>query len=224
MIRVHIICEGETEETFINEILINEFSPKEIWLYPSLLGKPGHKGGNVKFERFLVDIEKRLLGDTSAYCTTFFDFYGSDEEFPGKNEAKSKNSIQDKANCLLDAFQKKLEDEIGADPMRRFIPYVQMYEFEGLLFSNPEKLAQGINQSDLTPPFQKICNEFSTPEDINNSVATAPSKRILKEYPGYQKVTHGTLAALEIGLPLIRSKCHLFNHWLTRIEALEPIK
>ncbi|MGC8451942.1 MAG: DUF4276 family protein [Cylindrospermopsis raciborskii] len=76
MIRVHIICEGQTEESFVSDVLVPHFSQKGIALYPSLIGKPGHKGGNFKIERLLDDVRNRLKGDTWAYCTTMFDYYG----------------------------------------------------------------------------------------------------------------------------------------------------
>jgi hypothetical protein len=87
MIRVHIICEGQTEEMFVNEVLAESFAVQGVYLIPSLIGKPGHKGGNFRFERLLTDVRVRLLGDAGAYCTTFFDFYGLPANFPGKNEA-----------------------------------------------------------------------------------------------------------------------------------------
>ncbi|NWB84704.1 DUF4276 family protein [Pseudomonas gingeri] len=223
MIRVHVICEGQTEEMFINEVLAEAFHHLGIYLTPALIGKPGHKGGNFRFERLLSDLEKRLLGDRLAYCTTFFDFYGLPEEFPGKTEAASKNSMDKKADYLLKAMTEKLRNKLGNDVMRRFIPYVQMYEFEGLLFSCPERLAAGINQPLLEEKLQRIRNEFDTPETINNSPMTAPSKRILRLYEGYEKPLHGSLAAIEIGLPTIRTQCTRFNAWLQQIESLLPL-
>ena len=222
MIRVHIICEGQSEEMFVNEILAEAFLPLDICLIPALIGKPGHKGGNVKFERLLVDVRARLLNDRTAYCTTFFDFYGLSEDFPGKAQAKAKTSMQKKADCLLAAFTKELQEEIGEDPLRRFIPYIQMYEFEGLLFSDPARLAQGINQNDLGDDLQRIKDLFDSPEEINNSPMTAPSKRIEKLYSAYEKPIHGSLAAIEIGLDIIRKECQRFDAWLKQLEALQP--
>lgn len=222
MIRVHVICEGQTEEMFVNEVLAETFRLKDIYLIPALIGKPGHKGGNVCFERLLTDVENRLLGDRDAWCTTFFDFYGLREHFPGKLEANTKGSMDEKAECLLLAMTNQLQEKLGQNAMRRFIPYIQMYEFEGLLFSNPENLATGISQPTLIEPFQKIRNNFETPESINNSVATAPSKRIQQLFNGYEKPLHGSLAAMEIGLTAIRQECARFNSWLNRLEALQP--
>ncbi|PYD85245.1 DUF4276 family protein [Pseudomonas syringae] len=223
MIRVHVICEGQTEEMFINEVLAQAFQNLDIYLIPALIGKPGHKGGNFRFERLLSDVEKRLLGDRQAYCTTFFDFYGLPEEFPGKANASGKSTVDEKADCLLEAMTERLANKLGDEAMRRFIPYVQMYEFEGLLFSCPTRLAVGINQPALEDRFLHIRNEFETPEAINNSPMTAPSKRLQKLYDGYDKPLHGSLAAIEIGLPIIRQQCTRFDAWLRQMEALHTI-
>lgn len=222
MIRIHVICEGQTEEMFVNEVLAEVFLSKNICLVPALIGNPGHKGGNFKFERLLTDVRARLLDDKTAYCTTFFDFYGLPEDFPGKEEAKKKIGMPQKADSLLAVLTEKLKAKLGQDPLRRFIPYVQMYEFEGLLFSHPEKLAQGINQADLGESFQKIRDAFDSPEEINNNPATAPSKSIKKIYSAYDKPIHGSLAAIEIGLDVIRQECRRFDEWLRKLEALQP--
>ena len=223
MIRVHVICEGQTEEMFIDQLLADNFCSRGIYLVPALIGKPGHKGGNVQFERLLTDVKNRLLGDRQAWCTTFFDFYGLPESFPGKTDASTKTSLNEKADCLLAAMTDRLRHSLGEDAMRRFIPYVQMYEFEGLLFSSPRDLATGIDQPALTEDFQHIRDRFDTPEAINDDPTTAPSKRIKNLYNGYEKPLHGSLAAIEIGLTTIRAQCQGFDAWLSRIEALQPV-
>ncbi|EJG0981290.1 DUF4276 family protein [Vibrio parahaemolyticus] len=217
---VHVICEGQTEESFVNELLVEPFAHKGIYLKPALIGRPGHKGGNFKFERLAPDVEKRLLADKNCYCTTFFDFYGLPATFPGKSAVNATATVQDKANALQDALNEKLVEKIGEDAMRRFIPYVQMYEFEGLLFSDPQKMAQGMDRSDLVQAFTDIAGAFDTPEQINNSPQTAPSKRIESLVWGYEKPLLGTLAALEVGLDRMREQCTLFDAWLKKIEAL----
>lgn len=219
MTRVHIICEGQTEETFIAEVLAPEFIRHKIYLLPALIGKPGHKGGNLKFERLLTDVRARL-GDSNAWCTTFFDFYGLPPNFPGKQQALQQISIAQKAACMTQALTAALADKLDANALRRFIPYVQMYEFEGLLFSAPTQLARACDNPQLSQPLQAIRDQFLTPEDINDSVRTAPSKRILQLHEGYNKPLHGTIAALEIGLDVIRQECRLFNQWLEKIAAL----
>jgi hypothetical protein len=224
MIRVHVICEGQTEEMFINEALSKLLAPMDIYLYPSMIGKPGHKGGNVCFQRLLTDLRVRLLDDHEAYSTTFFDFYGLPTNFPGKDAARQKNNIAEKSACLLDALSEALKAKLGASPLRRFIPYVQMHEFEGLLFSDVDALARGINQNSLRHSFKAIRDQFNSPEEINDSPSTAPSKRIGALFPAYDKPLHGSLATLETGLDAIRRECALFDGWVKQLEALAPQK
>ena len=204
MIRVHVICEGQTEETFVNDLLAPYFEPKGIYLLPSLIGKPGHKGGNFKIERFVMDLQNRLLKDGSAYCTCMFDFYGLPEDFPGKSEAMEKMTANLKSAEFINHLQNHLIFKLGKEPLSRFIPYVQMYEFEGLLFSSPELLADALDTPNMLEKLKQIRNKFITPEDINNSPQTAPSKRLASLYPEYQKVIHGTIGAMNIGLNKIR--------------------
>lgn len=220
MIRVHVICEGQTEEMFVNEMLTPVFFPKGIQLVPALVGKPGHKGGNFKFERLQTDVKNRLLGDRTAYCTTFFDYYGLPQGFPGKDTLVAHADIRDKAAAVQNAMVDELIRLIGQDSMRRFIPFVQMYEFEALLFSDPDAFAIGVDRISLNQHLKAISAQFESPEHINNSPVTAPSKRIEALMADYQKPLMGTLAALEVGLDVMRARCALFNDWLTRIESL----
>ena len=220
MVRVHVICEGQTEEMFVNEVMGDYFLKRGVYLYPALLGKPGHKGGNVQFQRVLRDIELRLLVDKSAYCTTFIDFYGLPANFPGKAAALSLNKLSDKSQAIHQQFIQQLELKLGADAMRRFVPHVQFYEFEGLLFSNPEALAVESGYPELQQDLQRIRDQFATPEHINNSPDKAPGKRIQALIAGYDKVTTGSLVAQGTGLDRLRTECSLFDQWVKRLLAL----
>src|SRR5574344_70565 len=113
MIRVHVICEGQTEEMFVNELLQPVFQAKGILLVPALVGKPGRKGGTFKFERLQTDVKNRLLGDRTAYCTTFFDYYGLPQDFPGKEAQDSQADIQIKAEAVQQAMTAELVRLIG---------------------------------------------------------------------------------------------------------------
>ena len=223
MIRVHVICEGQTEEMFVNELLVPTFLAKDLLLVPALIGRPGHKGGNFKFERLQTDVKNRLLGERTAYCTTFFDYYGLPQSFPGKDIHNSQVDIVAKATRVQDAMTAKLTRLIGDDAMRRFIPFVQMYEFEALLFSDPIAFARGISNEHLSQNLTDIAEQFDSPEHINNSPQTAPSKRIEGLIRGYEKPLMGTLAALEVGLDSMRQNCELFDNWLKQLEKLTVV-
>ena len=109
---------------------------------------------------------------------------------------------------------------VGAEALRRFIPYVQMHEFEALLFSNPERFARALGDERLAREISRIREAFDSPESINDDPTTAPSKRILAIRRSYDKPLYGTLSALEIGLPTMRKECAQFDAWLQRLEAL----
>ncbi|MDY0221822.1 MAG: DUF4276 family protein [Desulfobacterium sp.] len=220
MIRVHVICEGHTEEMFVNELLVTPFSLKGILLLPAKIGRPGHKGGNVNYQRLLVDIRQRLLNDSSCYCTTLLDYYGLPTAFPGKTEAESFLNSREKFRRVVESLSGEVTKALGQGAGRRFIPYIQMYEFEALLFSHPQVLADSLQQSGLAESFAQIRQQFATPEEINDNPQTAPGKRIEKLYRAYDKPVHPLLAAREIGLETICQECHLFSDWLKGLEAL----
>ena len=94
----------------------------------------------------------------------------------------------------------------------RFIPFVMIHEFEALLFSVCQGFAEGIGQElsgGLGLSSHPGC-AASGPEEIDDSPLTAPSKRITKLVPGYQKPLMGVLAASKIGLETMRSECPHF--------------
>ncbi|MCU0750833.1 MAG: DUF4276 family protein [Akkermansiaceae bacterium] len=220
MKRVHIICEGQTEETFVNEVLAPHLARFNVYPAASLVGKPGQKGGQVTISRMAHDIKRRLLDDEQAWCTTFFDFYGLDADFVGNQAAAMKNGYEHKALEVEKALLEYITAQTTENAVRRFLPYIQMYEFEGLLFSDPAKLATGLYVGHLTGDFAAVRNEFGTPEEINDSPVTAPSKRILRLMPVYEKPLYGSLAAIEVGLDVIRQECKRFNRWVKWLEEL----
>ena len=106
-------------------------------------------------------------------------------------------------------------------PDMRFVPYLQLHEYEGLLFSDPDAFASGIKQRHLAPRFQAIRDEFPTPEDINDDPNKAASKRVLRAYPSYGKVVDGTLAAQAVGVDCMQRECPHFREWVQRLQGLE---
>ena len=98
-----------------------------------------------------------------------------------------------------------------------------MHEFEGLLFSDPSRLASALRRQDLAQKLWEIRHEFPTPEHIDDSPQSAPSKRIQNLFPRYRKVQMGERAARAITLEKIRQECPLFDAWLTTLENLPPL-
>lgn len=190
MKRIYVICEGQTEEAFINHVVQAEFASEEIFLYPFLIGIKGkHKGGNVNKSRLLKNIEISLLQQKNSYVTTFFDYYGSDNDIPGKKEANQVSDMERKHQIICRALSDEVAQIVGESCATRFIPFVQMYEFEAILFSDPAVMAEKTDIK-LKSKFESIVSGFSSLEHINNSKETSPSHRILDLYPEYEKVMH----------------------------------
>jgi len=221
MVRANIVVEGQTEIAFVKELLVPPFSNLGIYLYPSLIGKPGHKGGILPYKHTKRDIIVLLKQHRDTICTTMFDYYGLPNDFPGLPIKENYQAFQ-KAEIIERAIKQDIMQTLGysINP-DRFIPYIQIHEFEALLFSDPHALARGVYRNDLAPAFESIRNAFQSPEDIDDNPNTAPSKRIKNICNDYSKTIHGILAAIEIGLSKIRSECLHFDQWLRKLENLK---
>ena len=154
------------------------------------------------------------------------DYYGLPKEgnraWPGRAEAAHVETSR-KAALVQTALSEDLVCAMGADfNPDRFMPFVVMHEFEGLLFSDCAAFAHGIGRPELAPAFQNIRDGFESPEDINDSSVTSPSKRIESLVPSYEKPLLGILAVLEIGLDRIRDQCRHFNGWIELLEMRVP--
>jgi hypothetical protein len=220
MTRVHVVVEGPSEWSFVNNVLAPALWERQVYLNPIVLGVPGRKGGNTNYARVQKDILRQLKQDPTAYCSTMLDLYGLGKGFPGTPLPPNLTNL-DKVTHI----EQKVKKDIIAQapdlrPDIRFIPYLQLHEYEGLLFSDPAAFAQGINQSNLANQFQSIREGFPTPEDIDDSPTTAPSKRVLQLCPFYRKVLNGTQAALAVGIETMRRECPHFREWVERLEAL----
>jgi hypothetical protein len=221
MSRVYIVVEGQTEEAFVNDVLGPILHPQGVYPYPCLIGRPGHKGGRVSYERAKRDVTLFLKQDQTAFCTTMFDFYGLGPGFPGKSPPGNLPGAQQVAGieaAIKADLLATLPAALGVEA--RFLPYLQLHEYEGLLFSDPEAFARGIYEPNLIPIFKRIRDEFPTPEDINDDPDTAPSKRVVAAHPAYRKPLYGALAALAVGIETMRRECPRFNQWVGRLETL----
>ncbi|MDE2664416.1 MAG: DUF4276 family protein [Gemmatimonadota bacterium] len=207
MTRLAISVEGQTEEEFVKDSLAVHLQGRGVDVRPVMVGRArgrGQGGGNVSIG--LLAREMRALKASFDAVTSLVDFYG----FRGKGTMS--------ADDLLRAIRESL----GPFDERFVFPYVQMHEFEGLLFSNVDAFAIVLPEAPVAD-LRSIRSEFDTPEDINDSPTTAPSKRIKRLIPSYRKRLDGPPLAAEIGLNRIRSECPRFDAWLRRLESLgEP--
>ena len=195
MVRIGISVEGLTEERFIKSVLYPYLAAKKIYATPISVG------GGVNIDKVKSELKK--MANSFDYVTTLYDFYG----FRNEDAHETKDSLE--AKILAAAHE-----GIGS----KLIPYVQMYEYEGLLFSCPTSMENVLKEKGIKDWAVEILKEFNNdPEAINNSTETAPSKR-LGARTGYLKTTHGPNIASEIGIDKIREMCNGFDAWVASME------
>ncbi len=225
MTRILALVEGQTEENFVSQVLAPHlYAFGYTAVSARLLGNTrqrSRRGGIRQWASTRLDILKHLKEDSAAFVTTMVDYYGLPDTWPGRRESANFSSLRERAAGVERAIQDDIASSLGGDfETQRFVPYVVMHEFEGLLFSDPIEFARNIGKPDLSVSLQTIRAGFSSPEEINDSSETAPSKRVLGLYPGYQKPLMGVEAANAIGLDAIRRECPLFSEWIARLEQM----
>lgn len=219
MARLIIHVEGETEEDFVNEVL-------RAYLIQSGFAdvsarKFRKRGGSVRpWATVRKNIVDHLKQDGGSSATILVDYYGMLKDWPCRSGKPPATTI-DKADRIEAALAEDVTKVMGVKfDKRRFIPFVMMHEFEALLFSDCAATCRAIGHPECEAELQSIRNQFACPEDINDSVETAPSKRIASLIPRYNKRLFGMFAANEIGIDRIRAACPLFNRWIDRLVAV----
>ena len=227
MRRVKILVEGQTEESFVNKVLAKHLAMKNVFITPILLttkrvknrnrherNLPGRrfKGGISTYSKVKFDVQQ-VLNDKQAIVTTMIDFYGLPTNFPGMDTLPSGNGYE-KARYLQKAFKK----DVGSS---RFFPFLTLHEYEALLFSKPQKIADAFPEQAIETSLFTIRNQFSSPEEIDQGIDTHPSARITSIVSEYRKPLHGTLIAERIGLDDICHECPHFSRWVKWLESLE---
>ena len=228
MTRLLIHVEGQTEEAFVEEVLAPHlYTIGYTDVSARLMGEQrerDRRGGIRPWPEVRRGIINRLREDTGQIATTMIDYYGlptnGPRGWPGRADS-SLATLQEKANRVENAIQSDVAGYMGSgfNPSR-FVPYVMMHEFEAMLFSDCAALCLAISRLDLVDAFQQIRDAFNTPEEINDSPLTSPSRRITNFVPSYQKPVDGATAAGAIGLAAIRRECPHFAQWLARLENL----
>lgn len=226
MSRLLIHVEGETEETFVKEILRPHLAGHGyLRVDARLLGNTrlrSQRGGIRPWTSARADIIRHLSEDKACLATTMVDYYGLPQgegrAWPGRQDA-ALAPFHGKAQVVESAIMADLARSEEQHLRRRFLPFVVMHEFEALLFSDCTTFAHSLGIPALAPEMQRIRDQVASPEEINDSPLTAPSKRIERLVPGYQKPLFGNIAALDIGLPAMRKACPHFDDWVSRLET-----
>lgn len=221
-IRLYLTVEGETELKFAKETLATHLAGFEVDVRPRMVltnRKLGKRGGALYFQRFKRDTTHLMKDDANreARFSTMIDLYALPADYSGWTEAEKKSKPADRVAELEKALAAELNDS-------RFIPFLQLHEFEALLYCDLNQIQSRIEDSGTAiAELHKEVAGFNCPEDINDGETTAPSKRLIHHLPRYEKlkVRVGAPAVSAIGLPVLRDKCPHFGRWLTRLEKLK---
>jgi hypothetical protein len=221
VVEVIVFAEGQTEERFIKLVVAPALRGLRVFVKPQTLNTSrDSKGGAVTFDRLKFNARNTLRQNPGAVLSTFLDFYGLDTDFPGLDEARKKGLPGEKVVHLETALHGAVTDHVGCRP-ERFIPHIQPYEYEGLLFSDVAALTGTEPGWQLfSAKLVQIRAAFETPEHINDRFETRPSRRLDILTPSYKKTRHGPLAAERITLEVIERECAHFRGWMDRLRAL----
>ena len=216
MKRVYVYCEGQTEETFINKILRPYFCRVDIAVIPivcttSYTPTKKYKGGVSSYGKIRRELAALCKNQyrSGGYVTTMFDYYAMPKDTPG-------------IDCDEPDIQKRIEiieEAINSDiQQQNFRFHFMLHEFEGILFSNPNSFCKIADES-VVREIRAVKDEHLTPEHINNSPNTAPSKRLERLIPDYKKIANGISLAEDMGIDVIMKECPHFRQWIQMIKS-----
>jgi hypothetical protein len=214
--RIHVLVEGQTEETFSNGILAARLARYDIYLHATRVttrrrgGQRVYRGGVTQYGKIRKDLHNLCRDSDVVAITTMLDFYGYPEDAPGR-------ATLPEGDCYSQVHH--LEEQMSMDIQDyRLIPNLLLHEFEALLFSSPEIFLYCFSDKEKVKKLIEVRDAYGTPEKINRNMP--PSIQIKEIYHEYEKVLHGNLLALEIGLDAMRGCCPHFNEWLIKLEGL----
>ncbi len=230
MSRGYIIVEGPTEETFVRQTLAPYLGRFGVYVLPCCLetgrrkrrygGKESlqiFRGGTGRhYRKIKKDIQLWMSRGNNDFISTMFDLYGLPEDFPSLIESRKISDPYER----VDFLEIKFKEDIGHG---KFIPYLQLHEFEALLFSNPSKFTKYfIGEAQEITKIEEIKSRYNSPEHINDGFETAPSKQIINLFPEYNsaKTVAGPMIAEAIGIEEMRKHCKHFNQWVEKLQHL----
>ena len=212
MKRVYIVVEGQTEQEFVNSVIspyLQNFGILNVTPILIRTSRTG-RGGMVSYSHLANTIKPLLMSEKNDYIvTTFIDFFRLPHDMPHYGDSMKKSDKIEQIKSLEEAINVAIGD-------RRFFSYIQLHEFEALLFSSNKGFKYYFSK-ELVEKTASIISSYDNPEDINTSPKGAPSKRLLAIKSDYNKVLEGNLIALEIGIKSILEKCPRFAGWINSI-------
>lgn len=215
--RLHILVEGQTEETLVRDVFKPHFEASGWWVTHSIVktkrpaGAAAYKGGVTGWRQLEGEIRLLLRDSNLAVLTTMIDYYGFPLAAPGmpsRPTASAFDRVRHVENALLDHF---------AD--QRLVPNLVLHETEAWVYAARTQLAAALGSSALVRKLQTDIGAAGNPELINDGPSTAPSKRLERHCPGYMKTIDGPSAISALGLNALRAQCPHLDSWLRALKS-----
>lgn len=227
---IHVLCEGQTEQGFVENVLKSYLIENGVAAVKSVLvftnRKENARGGVVSFLKVKNDLSIMMKSnndnDSERHIfTTMFDLYALPGDFPGHEGTQCKTNKYERVAAIETAFA----NCIGSD---RFIPYIQLHEFEALVLCGLDFLKDMYKGCDKQIDFLKSdLNKFDNPELVNDKPETAPSKRIIKAVEGgkkklynYDEPKSGRFVTQNVGIDELRARCRHFDEWVGKLLSV----
>lgn len=222
MNRLDIIVEGQSEREFISQVLapylerigaIKAYDVSPIVIRTS----PNHRGGVSTYRHLKDDILKSLSSSNQRLVVSMMiDYFRLPSNMPRPDDPGNLGSDYEKATAIEHAIGVDINDD-------RFIPYIQVHEFEAFLYASRSGFDYYYGNDDgRCQSLHEIIDKYKNPEEINTTPAGAPSKRILAIIPEYDKVVDGNLIIMQNGIDAILNTCPRFRKWVeTLVIRLE---
>lgn len=217
MSNVLVLVEGQTEELFVKRVLAPYLEQRDVWIKPTTITnkitKQGDrfKGGVSRYEKIEQDLQLVARNQAFDVVTSMFDVYRLPSNFPGLAGVGNLKG-RAKAEHLQTAWFDRAQ-------IPRFIPYLQLHEFEALVFAAGDVATEVLTGLQDRHLFRRVNDEFASPEDINERPELAPSCRIQEAYPSYQKRMHGSEILIRAGIDPLLDSCPHFATWIRAISA-----
>ena len=129
--RLNFVVEGQTEETFVKQVLAPHLANRSIWAAARCVqtGRKRnikHRGGVLRYAQARGDITRwmREQSGSGVRFTTMFDLFRLPPDFPGHDEP-TLGDARERVNALQQALLEDIDDD-------RFLPYIQLHGFEAL--------------------------------------------------------------------------------------------
>lgn len=225
MARLYLFVEGQTEQTFANTLLLPHLANFGVYCQGAVViahaRRKGrvHRGGGANYVPMRDDLRRFLKQEPGpdVFFSSMIDLYALSAGFPRLAEAEARrHQPYERVQFLEQAWSADMGD-------CRFLPFIALHEYETYLFCHPEAFAEFYPESRRQiAELEAIRDRHASPELIDDGRDTAPSKRIIVQFPDYAraKTVIGPQLAERIGLPRIRAMCPHFDQWLRRLESL----